>query len=175
MRNCLNLGCGDTPPNMYKTREWINIDIQGPYVDLKCNLHSMPFKDNSIKEIHCFHVLEHIDRVKYKLVLAEAYRVLEPEGLFLLEVPDFEVVIGKLWREYTGGRRDRERIRLHKIVINGKTEKPGMAHLMGFEEDLLRDNLKEVGFTKSIKRIKDNYPTASHFRKCDVLCLSITK
>jgi predicted SAM-dependent methyltransferase len=50
----------------------------------------MPFKDNAFEEIHCIHVLEHLGRDKWPIMLAEMFRVLTPDGQCYVEVPDFE-------------------------------------------------------------------------------------
>jgi ubiquinone/menaquinone biosynthesis C-methylase UbiE len=49
----------------------------------------IPLEDNSVDEIRCHHILEHIE-TKYKVkVLGELWRVLKPGGILDIEVPNF--------------------------------------------------------------------------------------
>jgi len=50
----------------------------------------IPFGDNSCDVVYHSHVLEHIDRDKVELFLAEVKRVLKPGGIHRIVIPDFE-------------------------------------------------------------------------------------
>ena len=100
----LNLGCGD------RTHEsWINIDhslkarlkelwILRPFIhsknppgyldhDLR---RGIPFKSNSVDVVYSSHVLEHLDKNQAPLFLQEIYKVLKPNGVVRIVVPDLE-------------------------------------------------------------------------------------
>lgn len=82
----LNLGCG-------KTRIPGSIGIDSikieKYVDIVHNLDILPypFKNNSVDEIHCYHVLEHLHNPLDKI--KEFYRILKPNGILNIRVPHF--------------------------------------------------------------------------------------
>lgn len=78
----LNIGCGKFPRAGY-----INIDrLNGSGVDLRLDIEQeLPFKDNSVDEIICFHVLEHL--VKWEDTVKELHRVLKPNGVLYVRVP----------------------------------------------------------------------------------------
>lgn len=55
----------------------------------------IPLPDNSIEVIYTSHMLEHLDRVEAKLFLQEAYRVLAPNGIIRIAVPDLKKIVEK--------------------------------------------------------------------------------
>jgi SAM-dependent methyltransferase len=56
----------------------------------------IPFDSNSINVVYHSHLLEHLDRSAAKKLLLEAKRVLKPNGIHRIVIPDFE----KLCRDY---------------------------------------------------------------------------
>jgi len=82
----VNLGCGKVriPDSIGVDRVMIN-----DYVDVVHDLNVVPypFRDNSIDEIHLYHVLEHLhDPIKK---LEEIHRILKPGGILHMRVPHF--------------------------------------------------------------------------------------
>lgn len=80
----LNLGCGSDIKD-----GWINLDaanITG--VDVIHDLESFPypFEDNSIDEVVCQDVLEHVD---YPAVLEELFRIMKHGAVLKIRVPHF--------------------------------------------------------------------------------------
>jgi SAM-dependent methyltransferase len=85
----LNLGCGFRP-----LEGFINIDIEPRYnPDLVLNLEDcvLPFADNSVSEIQCIHVLEHLRN--WEEVLLECWRVMAVGAEIVIRVPSFPSVI----------------------------------------------------------------------------------
>lgn len=65
--------------------EYTTTDLNSPLADVKADICNLPFKDNSFNFILCNHVLEHIpDDTK---AMQELYRVLEPGGTAILQIP----------------------------------------------------------------------------------------
>lgn len=83
----LNLGCG---PNLKKG--WVNIDLFRPTADLQLDLReAWPFPDGTVSYIYSEHVFEHFEfHTEVPHFLAEAIRVLKPDGVFDVVVPDTE-------------------------------------------------------------------------------------
>jgi predicted SAM-dependent methyltransferase len=56
---------------------------------------SVPLPDNSVEVLYSSHMLEHLDRVEAKRFLHEARRVLAPDGIVRLAVPDIKTLVQK--------------------------------------------------------------------------------
>ena len=89
----INIGCG----NSYH-KDWINLDVapSDPDVlktDINCGL---PFAPEFANACYSSHVLEHLDRVGADHLIAECFRVLKPDGVIRLALPDLEGLV----REY---------------------------------------------------------------------------
>ena len=104
------------------------------------------FANGSVSLIYACHVLEHFSRWQYLKVLSEWHRVLKPGGVLRLSVPDF-AACAKLYYEeglqsgLTG---------LVGLVVGGQRDQYDY-HGMIFDEQLLTQSLREVGFT-SVQR-----------------------
>lgn len=85
----INLGCG--------TRfhpDWVNIDsvTQGDRV-IKYDLRKgIPFQSSSFDVVYHSHVLEHFDKAAGHQFTQECYRVLKPQGVIRVVVPDLEQI-----------------------------------------------------------------------------------
>ena len=85
----LNLGCGD-----HYHHSWTNIDIVSTNENvIACDLtKGIPFSDNSFDVVYHSHVLEHIPKIQAESFLKECYRVLRPEGILRVAIPDLEQI-----------------------------------------------------------------------------------
>jgi predicted SAM-dependent methyltransferase len=85
--NYLNLGCGDRYIN-----NWINIDLFSDSNNvIRHDLaKGIPFGDRTCAVIYHSHVLEHFSRQEAELFLNECFRVLKPQGIIRIAVPDLE-------------------------------------------------------------------------------------
>ncbi|HZG38660.1 MAG TPA: methyltransferase domain-containing protein [Nodosilinea sp.] len=86
---CLNLGCG--------TRfhpDWVNLDSIAHSPDIiKHNLQKgIPFDDASFDVVYHSHVLEHFSQAAGQQFIHECYRVLRPQGILRVVVPDLEQI-----------------------------------------------------------------------------------
>ena len=78
----LNIGSGNEP----RKANVINVDMMDyEHVDIVCDIHQLPFKDNSIDVIMSLAVLEHVREPSR--VLKEVYRVLKPGATVLSVIP----------------------------------------------------------------------------------------
>lgn len=86
----LNLGCGS------RYREgWTNVDITSsdPSIIAHDLRQRLPFDDQSFDLVYHSHVLEHFDRNAARVFLRECFRVLRPDGLIRVAVPDLEAIV----------------------------------------------------------------------------------
>ena len=85
----LNIGCGST-----YHKDWVNIDIQPASssvhrVDFSKGL---PFENQRFDAVYHSHVLEHIPRSEAPKFIKENLRVLKPNGILRIAVPDLEQI-----------------------------------------------------------------------------------
>jgi predicted SAM-dependent methyltransferase len=93
MMRMLNLGCGDRFHS-----DWVNLDVYSgnPDVQIADIRKGIPFSSDEFEVVYHSHVLEHLSRQKAKELIDECYRVLKPDGILRVVVPDLESVV----REY---------------------------------------------------------------------------
>lgn len=85
----LNLGCG----TRYRP-DWVNVDFTSTNeaviaADLT---EGLPFRDQSFDVVYHSHLLEHIAKDKAANFIEECYRVLRPNGILRVVVPDLEAM-----------------------------------------------------------------------------------
>lgn len=85
----LHLGCGKR-----YIPGFVHIDLASfPHIDHRHDIATLPmFVDGAASLIYACHAFEYFDRVQAPGVLAEWLRVLRPDGVLRLAVPDFEVM-----------------------------------------------------------------------------------
>jgi len=95
----LNWGCG-----LYPEPGWLNSDIkEGPGIDLVCNIRDgLPLEDGSIDYAVSIHALPEIAQPDLVPALSELRRVLKPNGVLRLCLPDVDRGIAA----YQRGDRD---------------------------------------------------------------------
>jgi predicted SAM-dependent methyltransferase len=86
----LNLGCGS---RFHK--DWDNIDFvsNSPFVKQHNLLKGIPFPDATFDVVYHSHVLEHFTKSDGVGFLKECFRVLKPDGILRLAVPDLEQIV----------------------------------------------------------------------------------
>jgi predicted SAM-dependent methyltransferase len=92
---CLNLGCGGTFHD-----DWINIDyVSTNSAVIAHDLRSgIPYPDNHFDVVYHSHVLEHFTKLDGCKFINECFRILKPNGLLRVVVPDLEAIA----RQYLG-------------------------------------------------------------------------
>ena len=143
----LHLGCGER-----RLAGFLNIDRRNtPAVDFVLDIARLPFGDASVSLIESYHVIEHIPRNLLPGVLGEWSRLLEPGGVLVLELPDFDAAV----KEYIGGNERR----LDSIF--GLQRFPGDTHFFGYNHKRLGEMLKEAGFREAVPKPPRDYHAAS--------------
>lgn len=118
------------------------VDIVGDIADLS------RFEDGSVGEIYASHCLEHFPHVKTLDVLKEWHRVLDPQGILYVAVPDFKRTV-ELYA----------RCGLNDWVQNYLMGDQGYAtafHYSLFDEARLRGLLLKAGFSEASR--VENFP-----------------
>lgn len=83
----LHIGCGEDIREGY-----INIDDFSPKADLKMPIQELSYPDGTVERIEGYMVFEHLCLADARCFLQNAYRMLEPGGMLVLEMPDLEKV-----------------------------------------------------------------------------------
>jgi predicted SAM-dependent methyltransferase len=86
----INLGCG------YRFhQDWTNVDfIKTNENVIAHNLtQGIPFEDNTFALAYHSHVLEHFTRTGAVAFIRECYRILQPEGVIRIAIPDLEQIV----------------------------------------------------------------------------------
>lgn len=94
----LNLGCGY---HYSKDEVWTNLDFTstGEHVIGHNLLNGIPFDDHSFDVVYHSHVLEHFSKSDAPAFLKECYRVLKPDAIIRIAIPDLEQ-IARLYLKY---------------------------------------------------------------------------
>lgn len=99
----LHLGCGETILD-----GWVNIDKYDPKADVMADICELPYDDNSVDEIACYQVIEHLPYWKTSLIgnsngvnyepdfFKECYRVLKSGAQMITECPDMEWIARRI-------------------------------------------------------------------------------
>jgi len=95
----LNIGCG----NAFHP-DWVNLDASPADRGVAAwdVRRGLPFEETSFAAVYGSHLLEHLDPVVAVQLLGECHRVLQPEGIVRLVVPDLEE-IARLYLESLEG------------------------------------------------------------------------
>ena len=90
----LNLGCGDY---FSKEKEWVNLDFASPHKEvIEHNLlEGIPFENNTFDLVYHSHVLEHFSKEDGEKLISECFRVLKPNGVLRIAIPDLERIAQK--------------------------------------------------------------------------------
>ena len=92
-------GCGSKPLN-----GWMNTDLEPINKHIKkidCNK-PLPFKDNSVNEILCEHLIEHLDNPEF--FMQEIWRISKNEARVIIEAPHSSnhIALGMLFHRTAG-------------------------------------------------------------------------
>ena len=153
----LNLGCGAK-----RIEGYVNCDIYpAKGVDEVFDIKEIPYKDNSISEISSEHAIEHLSFADAKQALQEWFRVLEPNGVLELYLPDLEMCCWNYLKADNSKsvnyipERDWYRYTMFGIQkdANGSIAKHQF-HLSGYSKMEMEELLESIGF---IIEVIENY------------------
>lgn len=166
-RTVLNVGCGyPLRKRLHKHfhgSEWFEVRLYiDPAVqpDILCSITDMrPVAAASVDAVWSSHNLEHVHHHEVPAALGEFFRVLKPDGLLLLTVPDLQqvaelVVADRLenpaYLSPSGPVTPLDMIFGHTPSL--ARGYPFMAHKTGFTRRSLHELLRETGFVEVLVR-----------------------
>ena len=137
-----------------KNWEYFTFDLNSPIADIKGDLTSTNFKDESFDLIICNHVLEHIE--DDKSALDEMYRILKYNGISILQVPinverenTFEdlSIKSKIQREKYFGQYDH--VREYGLDFKDRVEQAGFkVEMINYSKKISQDLVIKYGLMK---------------------------
>lgn len=148
----LHLGCGGIHKDGY-----VNMDcIKTPAVDVMGDIRQLPYQNDSVGIIECYHTLEHLPVClqafvnsdfgeKYAdliAVLKEWNRVLKRDGQLVIEMPDFDTVV----EDYLTADETRKEELLLSIFGSFRNNNEMDYHRWGANPYRLRYILEKAGF-----------------------------
>lgn len=116
----------------------------------------LPVKDASCDVLYCSHVLEHLSLNDLRIALRNSYRLLKPNGVFRLVMPDFEFFIKEylsnessdsviqFFRHTSLGLVERKKGILNAIHANFENSR----HFWLWDYKGIEMELRNVGFSK---------------------------
>jgi SAM-dependent methyltransferase len=142
----LHLGCG----GLYRSG-FLNVDLEeGTTADVRCHAAALPFAEGSFARVEMIHLIEHLGYRGALHAVAEAFRVLRPGGVLVIETPDLEATFESFLRARSRSRRSELVTWLYGLEI------PGYQHRLLFPRELLKWTLRLAGFD----RIRQESPRA---------------
>jgi len=132
----LNLGCGNL-----RIEGYIGVDFRETKAsDLIMDLtEPLEFKNNSIDEVLCAHVIEHLVKADGINLLREIHRILKPDSVLHLHLPLIDYLIENCYRP------DMDHFQLISILYGIQRYK-GDYHKYGYTTKTISALLAETGF-----------------------------
>ncbi|MFA5071762.1 MAG: methyltransferase domain-containing protein [Candidatus Pacearchaeota archaeon] len=124
----LNLGCGNDYREGYVNCDWTDKVKVDKIVNLEKKL---PFKDNSVDEIICFHVLEHVNN--FIPLMHELYRISKKDAKIIIKTPFYSA-----WGQFN----DPTHVRFFTPWTFDYFKKGNYSHEVGADKDMFE--IKEV-------------------------------
>lgn len=138
----LNIGCGSR-----RLAGYIGIDaIPRPAADMVAPAWAIPLPDNSVDEIISLHLWEHFYRWECDAVMHEWRRLLKPDGLLVLELPNLLKCCQNILTGKVRGGKDPNQLGYWGLFGDPREKDPFMSHRWGWTPSTLSAFLKEHGF-----------------------------
>jgi len=119
---------------------YCNIDLfEDILADKQMSAINLSFPDNSCEEVKAIHVIEHMDFFKSLYALSEFFRVLQSNGVLIIETPDIE----KAFQSYLKGDYEQQKEILGWIF---GIPHEGLQHMLCYPSKMLTEMLTKVGF-----------------------------
>ena len=155
----LNIGCGD-----YKIKGFISLDYYSKYYYHKKKFDSIhydirkdniPFESNSIDNIYCSHVIEHIETSHIEKFFKECHRVLKKNSILRIACPDSFFLYQQMlnypeyynWHHYYSKLEDSKKCFIDEVATHRCDLKNfGLNdELVNFDYEILMEELRKDG------------------------------
>lgn len=158
----IHLGCGD----FYK-KGFINVDYYDDSVaDKIMPCTKLDFNKNSVNMLEANYLLEHLSYIDCYKTIEEAYRVLKPNGIFIVKCPNYECIIRNWLMQ---NNEQKWKFKWFEKIWGGQWH-AGQFHKIGFSPYRLTKILLRAGF-RNIRPINKK----SSKRNFDIIALHSRK
>jgi predicted SAM-dependent methyltransferase len=155
----LDIGSGDFP-----LEDFVSIDLHKD-ADVVHNIKEpLPYKDGTVDEIYCSHLIEHVWDEEIRDILRDWRRVLKPGGQLTIWTVDFDKLVQYYNRDKY--KRDEKLMRYINWRIFNKNE-PGEEHKSVYTKEYLSKILNNLGF-KRVKYLLPSKDYPFHPRHADI-------
>lgn len=142
----INLGCGK-----WVLDGWFNVDVAiSPSAkrppELLCDVRAIPLPDECADELMGIHIWEHIDRWDCETTIIEWRRLLKPNGLLVLEMPDLLKCCSNILKGREGKHPDQ--LGMWGIFGDPTTKNHRMMHRWSWTYSTLKPFLAVHGFNE---------------------------
>jgi predicted SAM-dependent methyltransferase len=137
----LNVGCGGR-----RIAGYTGVDVvdRTGAVDIIAPADRIPLPDGSCDEVMAIHVLEHVFAWEAEGLLREWFRLLKPNGVLVLEMPDLVKCCHNIVNNIKGKHPDQ--LGLWGLFGDDRLKDPLMMHKAGWTFKTLAPLIKKVGF-----------------------------
>lgn len=169
----LELGCGLRPTEGYLHQDILNLDCK---LDYCCKAWNIPLDEETLSEVIAIAVMEHLKIEDFRKTLKHIYKLLEPGGVFLFDVPDI-----KVWSQYlflvlhtprmeNTSKVPYSKTDIYKTIVGWNRWEGDEHKSLWTKEDVYRE-LSQVGFKvsegldeikKRVHRDRFNHPENAH-------------
>lgn len=105
-------------------------------------LNPLPITTGVASEICNFHFIEHVYQWEAPAVIAEFFRILQPGGVLIMELPDLKMAARNLLK----GAKDQ--LCMWPLYGDPATHDPYMCHRWGYTRETITDLLESAGFNQ---------------------------
>jgi SAM-dependent methyltransferase len=154
----LNLGCG-----RHVLDGWYNVDLAvsaqaARPPDLLCDVKRLPMlPDQCAVELMAIHVFEHFYYWECDGAVREWHRLLKPDGLLILEMPDLYKFSRNVLKKVAGDKA-LDGLGMWGMYGDPREKDPLMVHHWGWTFETLRPFLADRGFTNIAEAIPRWHP-----------------
>lgn len=160
----LNVGCGGRIIEGYT-----GVDaVPRPAANIVAPADKIPLPDGSCEEVMAIHLFEHLVPWEAPIALAEWYRLLQPGGKLVLEMPDLKKCCQNVLTILAGGRimagKHPNQAGMWGLYGDDRLEDPYMLHRWGYTFQTIKPLLEAVGFQKITEHATIYHPIGRHVR-----------
>lgn len=152
----LHIGCGKRILKGY-----INIDPYESVAQLKVDAAETGFPPDSVGEILCIHVIEHIEHDHFMKTLIHWKEILKPEGVVKLRCPNAVVYVREWLAAYEKGAHG-YLDEWGRINMLGHSKHAGTLNRQLLTPELLRMKLEAAGFLNNNIEVGETRPEQRH-------------
>ena len=156
----LNLACGD---HFLVSEIWENCDFapQSKLVQQVDLLRKLPYENSAFDIVYCSHFIEHIQIDKVLEFISECKRVLKPNGLIRLVLPDFENIAREYVNNIDTGNFEFAEFNIAEMIDQCVRRKSGGTFIQWYSKANKDPKMNSYINSRSGRELKGRYTVVS--------------